>query len=94
MKDKSLLWMILFWLGMLIIFAWFFLKAIGVINTPFYIEYLPMIGWIFSMGAFFQMFMDFRTRLAKLERRVDNIASGLQRLEFKFDEHMKHYHHK
>ena len=91
MKDRTTLWVIVFWIGMLIILVWFFLKAIGVINTPVYIEYLPVLGIVFGIGAFFQTFIDFKLRLAKLEKRVDNIGNGLQRLEYKFDEHIKDY---
>ena len=92
MKDRTTLWVIIFWIGMLIILVWFFLKAIGIINTPIYVEYLPILGIVFGMGAFFQTFVDFKLRLSKLEKRVDNIVNGLKKLEYKFDEHVKIYH--
>ncbi len=44
----------LFWLSLLVTGLWFALKIAGVINTPFWIEFIPVASIIFGAGILFQ----------------------------------------
>lgn len=44
----------IFWTSLALIFLWYILKSIGVIQTPLWIEMLPVAIAIFGAGAFFK----------------------------------------
>ena len=44
MMKKELFWDALVWIGILLILGWAFLKAIGVISSPVWVEVIPYFG--------------------------------------------------
>ncbi|MFH1803111.1 MAG: hypothetical protein ABH864_06730 [archaeon] len=43
-KRKLSFWDYLIWIGIILILGWALLKALGIINTPVWIEMIPYIG--------------------------------------------------
>lgn len=45
---------ILFWLGMIILILWIIAKLFGIINTPEWVNLIPLITLAFLIGIFYQ----------------------------------------
>ena len=43
-KSEFNFWDFLIWIGIILLLGWAFLKAIGIINTPVWVEMIPYFG--------------------------------------------------
>lgn len=71
LKDKILEWAGWFSLG--ICAVWVLLKAIGIIQSPIWIEMIPYAGAIFGAGIGFQILKDLKFRIEKIEPKMNEI---------------------
>jgi len=60
---KKDIWDILFWIGMLVLIAYIIAKLFGIINTPEWLNLLPLITLAFVIGAFYQKVAGFMERI-------------------------------
>jgi len=52
------------------IFVWVILKMVGIINTPDWLLYLPLVGAIFAAGSFYYRVIDFGSKVVRLESNL------------------------
>ncbi|MFA4886804.1 MAG: hypothetical protein WC595_01190 [Candidatus Nanoarchaeia archaeon] len=81
MKDYTKLYATIFWISLLSILLWLILKALGYINTPPLVELFPLFSAVFGAGAFFQMVMDMKYRLGKVELQLKYHEKRISNLE-------------
>lgn len=84
MKNHSI-WDILTWIALGTILAWAVLKSIGAINSPPWQEMIPVFGAVFVAGRIVQIISDVKNGLSGMNKRMDRMATGLTRLETKFE---------
>ncbi len=77
------IWDVLFWFFMLLLVGYIIAKLLGWINTPDWINLLPLVSVVFLVGISYQRvmsFMDrmlvrtdyFKNNLVKINERLDN----------------------
>ena len=103
-KREINIWDILFWLGMIILILYILAKIFGIINTPEWINLIPLITLAFVIGAFYQRVSGFMERMLNrtdylkkninnikinLTNSLDNVINGLDNLTNKLNEHDK-----
>ena len=76
----------LFWFFMLILVGYIIAKLLGWINTPDWVNLLPLISVVFLIGISYQRIMNFMERTFA---RTDYLKNGLDRIENKLIEHDK-----
>ena len=81
MKDYTKVYATIFWLSLLSILFWLILKALGYINTPPLVELFPLFSAVFGAGAFFQMVMDMKYRLGKVELQLKYYEKRISNIE-------------
>ncbi|MEK6855287.1 MAG: hypothetical protein AABX73_03625 [Nanoarchaeota archaeon] len=78
---KKDIWDILFWIAMLVLIGYIIAKLTGLINTPEWINLIPIISITFMMGAFYQKVVSFIGIMYKrtdyLKRNIDNIQDKM-----------------
>lgn len=79
--EKTNIYTIVFWASLFSILAWVILKATGVINTPLLIQLFPIIGAVFAAGAFYQMSLDTRRIVLRLQHDTYSIDKRVAILE-------------
>jgi len=67
---KSSLADIIFWLSIGTLFLWALAKSLGLINTPVWIELLPLFSLSFAAGAFWSKFEHTLKKMDGLEKEV------------------------
>jgi|SRR3989344_5350837 len=78
-KTKISMWGIIFHICMGLVLLWVVLKSLGVINTPFWLEYgFPVATFIFGVLAFYR---DLLQSLNKLEIDGSTTKIRLEHLE-------------
>ena len=83
MKQKSSFWEIMFYLSLAIFMIWVILKSIGVIKTPFWLEYgIPATTLATVFLSFYKRIID---NIAKLAVTVATLAVKFDHLEKKVD---------
>lgn len=60
---KKTIWDILFWIGMLLLLLFITAKLFGWINTPDWINLLPLATLWFIIGTFYQKVNEFANRM-------------------------------
>ena len=72
---------ILFWIAMIILIGYILSKLIGLINTPEWIDLIPLITIVFIIGVFYQKIINFIDIMYKrtdyLKDQIDNIKENL-----------------
>ncbi len=59
MKIKLDFWEIVFYLSLIVLFMWVIFKSLGIIQTPFWLEFgVPSLSILFTILAFFKELMD------------------------------------
>lgn len=83
---------LLFWSSMGVIVVWMILKAIGVINTPMFVQLIPYAGGIFAFGVFFQMMREFKNEIKSIKedtkelRKTDqSLVSDVSQIKFRME---------
>ena len=46
-------WSVTFWISIISIFLWLIAKAVGLINTPWFIEIIPYLAGILAVRSIF-----------------------------------------
>jgi len=74
---------ILFWLGMAVLVGYIIAKLFGLINTPEWVNLLPIISIAFVIGVFYQKLTSFMgimyNRTDYLKRNIDNVNDKLSK---------------
>src|SRR3989344_8984758 len=83
---KKDIWDILFWIGMLVLIAYIIAKLFGIINTPEWLNLLPLITLAFVIGAFYQKVAGFMERILN---RTDYLKNNIDMIANKLNEHDK-----
>ena len=75
------IWDILFWFFMLILVGYIIAKLFGWINTPEWINLIPLISVVFLIGISYQKIMNFMeimfVRTSYLKKGFDRIENSL-----------------
>lgn len=69
---------ILFWLGMAVLITWIIAKLFGIINTPEWINLIPLITLAFLIGIFYQ---DVKSFMGQMYIRTDWFKNKLNNHE-------------
>ncbi len=88
-EYKFGIWDIIIWISLLILIIYIIAKLIGIINTPDWINLIPVITLVFFAGAFYQKVIGFMERmfmrtdylkekLDKVNNEINNISSVLK----------------
>ncbi len=76
---------ILFWLAMLVLIGYIIGKITGIINTPEWVDLIPIITITFMIGAFYQKVMGFMEIMYKrtdyLKNNLEDVKQKLSGLE-------------
>lgn len=81
---KRDIWDILFWIGMLVLIGYVIAKLAGWINTPEWVDLIPLITIIFLAGVFYQKVMGF---MEVIYHRTDHLKRNADKLIEKNIEH-------
>jgi len=74
---KRDIWDVLFWIGMLILIAYVIAKLVGWINTPEWVDLIPLITIIFIAGVFYQKVVGF---MDVISNRIDYLKKGIDKI--------------
>ncbi len=80
------IWDIIFWIGMIIVIGYIILKLLKIINTPEWLNLLPIIGLAFAIGASYQNVM---SSLERLFNRTNYFKSKLDNIDNKLSNHQE-----
>ncbi|MBW2974886.1 hypothetical protein KY366_04170 [Candidatus Woesearchaeota archaeon] len=80
-ETKTRIYEIIFWLALIIIALWLVLKAVGIINSPVWVEAIPYASGLFAAGAAFQVLKDTKDNVRTLTKRVGRMGQGLTKVE-------------
>ena len=83
---KKDIWDILFWIGMSILIAYVIAKLTGLINTPEWVNLIPIITLIFIAGVVYQKIIGF---MNVMYNRTNYLKKGIDKLNEKIIEHDK-----
>ena len=72
---KIEIWDIIIWISLLILVAYIIGKLFGIINTPEWINLIPIITLAFFAEAFYQKVFGF---INKMYRRTDYLKKGIE----------------
>ena len=81
---KKDIWDILFWIAMLILIIYILAKLTGLINTPEWINLLPIITIVFMIGISYQKAISF---MGTMQRRTNYLKQHLNNIENKLIVH-------
>lgn len=84
--GKYDIWDVIIWISLLILIAYIIAKLAGLINTPEWINLIPLITLIFFAGAFYQKVLGF---MYLMSNRTDYLKNGLDKIENRLTEHDK-----
>lgn len=83
--NQTKIYDILFWTSLSVIAIWVFLKMIGVIHSPVWVQMIPYAGAIFAAGTFYQLMkilridvFDLKTRMNSIEREITEVKTNLK----------------
>jgi len=82
--KKTTIWDILFWIAMAILILYIIAKLTGIINTPEWVDLIPLITLAFMIGIFYQKVMGFMQTMYK---RTDYLKNNLDKISNKITEH-------
>lgn len=74
---------IIFWLAMLVLIIYIILKLFGIINTPEWVNLLPIISLAFAIGAFYQRMNE---SLNKVVKRTDYLKKSIEQVSKELNE--------
>lgn len=92
-KQKIDIWDIIIWLSLIILIIYIIAKIAGLINTPEWINLIPIITLVFFAGAFYQKLLIFMEKMLVrtdyLKKNVDNLNSQVKTINTRLLEHDK-----
>jgi len=81
MKKRVSVWDILFWIAMIVLIAFIIGKLTGLINSPEWVDLIPLITLVFLIGAFYQKVTSFMDVMYKrtdyLKNELDDIKNRI-----------------
>ncbi len=77
-------WDVIIWISLLVLVGYIVAKLAGWINTPDWVNILPLITLVFFSGAFYQKVLGFMDRIYN---RTDYLKNSLDRVENKLEGH-------
>ena len=81
MKKRVSVWDILFWIAMIILIVFIIGKLTGLIHSPDWVDLIPLITFVFLIGAFYQKVSNFMEVMYKrtdyLKKEIDNIKNKI-----------------
>ncbi len=83
---KKDIWDILFWIGMLLLTAYIIAKLTGIIQTPEWINLIPVITIAFTIGVFYQKMSAF---MQTMHNRTDYLKKNIDKISEALSEHNK-----
>ena len=89
MTQRELnIWDYLFYFSLLVLTLWLMLKSLGIIQTPFWLEYgVPMLSLIITLLTFYQNILDkiskLSVSLAMLNTKSDHLEKDVEFLKRK-----------
>ena len=79
---KITIWDIIFWIAMAVLIIYIIAKLTGLINTPDWVNLIPLITIVFIMGAFYQKVLSFISRMHirtdYFKNNTDNINNNIE----------------
>ena len=81
---KISIWDILFWIAMLILIFYIIAKLFGLINTPEWVDLVPLITLVFLIGVFYQKVVSF---MDIMYNRTNYLKNNLNQIKDKIAEH-------
>lgn len=86
MEQKISFWQVIFYLSLLVITIWVILKSVGIIQTPFWLEYgVPIAGFVITFLAFYNNLIEKMSQLTinfvTLNSKVDHIDKYIEFLK-------------
>ncbi len=81
LKDKILY--ISGWVALGIVTLWLILKAVGIIQTPVWIQMIPYAGAIFWAGVTYQQFNSIKEDVKSLKVQINHVEKRLTIVETK-----------
>lgn len=84
--KRVTIWDILFWLAMLILILYILAKIFEWINTPDWVDLIPLITIIFLIGVFYQKVVGF---MNLMDKRTFYLKNSLNKIKDKIEEHDK-----
>ncbi|MEM4263746.1 MAG: hypothetical protein QW666_02515 [Candidatus Woesearchaeota archaeon] len=79
--NETKIYDIIFWTSLGIVAIWVFLKMIGVIHSPVWIQMVPYAGAIFAAGVFYQFVKSMKRDVYDLKSRMNIIESRTNSIE-------------
>ena len=76
---------IIFYLILAIILIWAILKTIGIIQSPIWLEMLPVFVAVFGAGIFYQKVMVIRDTVNDIKEEIKNLEKRISSIEKKID---------
>lgn len=83
-KRRIDIWDIIFWIALAVLIFYIVAKLFGWINTPEWVELIPLITLVFLIGAFYQKVITF---IFLMERRTSYLKIHLDSVEQKINNH-------
>ncbi len=80
-------WYIGFWISIAITILWAILKIVGVINTPFWLEMLPVFSGLASVVTIVQYANKYLIKIEVMDHRLINVEQRLDKIENNLDHH-------
>lgn len=81
MIKKEVILDIIFWTAMAVLVAWTVAKAIGLINSPTWIEAIPYATVIFVAGSLWQKLINISDGLTDVKRELINIKKDVSLID-------------
>ena len=76
------IWDVIIWISLLILIAYIIAKLTGLINTPEWVNLIPLITLVFFAGAFYQKVMLF---MSQMQSRTNYLKKGIDNLTIRVD---------
>ncbi|MBS3098716.1 hypothetical protein J4462_00730 [Candidatus Pacearchaeota archaeon] len=82
--KKIEIWDVIIWVSLLVLIGYVIAKLTGLINTPEWINLIPIITLIFFAGAFYQKVLGF---MEIMNHRTSYLKNNLDKAINKLEEH-------
>lgn len=85
-KYRWDIWDFIIWISLIILISYIIAKLFGLINTPEWINLIPMITLVFFAGAFYQKVI---YSLKRIYYRTDYLKKNIDSIKITLTEHDK-----
>ncbi len=92
-RYKFNIWDIIIWISLIVLVLYIIGKLTGFINTPEWINLVPIMALVFFAGAFYQKVLSFISqmyiRTDYFKKNIDNIDSNITEIKGELSKHDK-----